>query len=44
MKPIGNSRKAPPDGIAIRVLNDAEIGGLYRRGFVWAEKPGDKEK
>ena len=24
--------------IAIRVLNDAEIGGLYRRGFIWAEE------
>lgn len=22
--------------IAIRVLNDAEIGGLYRRGFIWS--------
>jgi hypothetical protein len=24
--------------IAIRVWNDAEIGGLYRRGFIWAPK------
>ncbi len=24
--------------IAIRVLNDAEIGGLFRRGFIWAPR------
>ncbi|MFP4026167.1 MAG: DUF4838 domain-containing protein [Candidatus Brocadiia bacterium] len=28
--------------VAIRVFNDAEIGGLYRRGFIWAPKEGGK--
>ena len=30
--------KAGPNTIAIRVWNSAEIGGLYRRGFLWAPK------
>jgi hypothetical protein len=30
--------KAGANVIAIRVWNDAEIGGLYRRGFLWAPK------
>lgn len=30
--------KAGSNVIAIRVWNDAEIGGLYRRGFLWAPK------
>jgi hypothetical protein len=25
-----------PNTVAIRVWNDAEIGGLYRRGFFWS--------
>jgi hypothetical protein len=31
--------KAGANVIAIRVWNNAEIGGLYRRGFLWAPKP-----
>ncbi len=30
--------------VAIRVWNDAEIGGLYRRGFLWAENDKKYEK
>jgi hypothetical protein len=30
--------KAGPNVITVRVWNDAEIGGLYRRGFLWAPK------
>jgi len=30
--------KAGRNTIAIRVWNDAEIGGVYRRGFLWAPK------
>jgi hypothetical protein len=30
--------KAGENVIAIRVWNNAEIGGLYRRGFLWAPK------
>ncbi|NQU10380.1 DUF4838 domain-containing protein [bacterium] len=30
--------KAGANVIAIRVWNNAEIGGLYRRGFLWAPK------
>lgn len=25
--------------IAIRIWNDAEFGGLFRRGFFWSPKP-----
>lgn len=28
--------KAGDNVLTVRILNDAEIGGLYRRGFVWA--------
>ncbi|OGV65975.1 MAG: hypothetical protein A2498_07135 [Lentisphaerae bacterium RIFOXYC12_FULL_60_16] len=31
--------KAGANVIAIRVWNNAEIGGLYRRGFLWSPKP-----
>jgi len=30
--------KAGPNTIAVRVWNNAEIGGLYRRGFLWTPK------
>ncbi len=30
--------KAGPNVIVVRVWNDAEIGGLFRRGFLWAPK------
>lgn len=29
--------------IAVRVWNNAEIGGLYRRGFLWAPNPETKQ-
>jgi len=31
--------KAGKNVIAVRVWNNAEIGGMYRRGFLWAPKP-----
>jgi hypothetical protein len=31
--------KAGKNVIAVRVWNNAEIGGLYRRGFLWAPTP-----
>jgi hypothetical protein len=27
-----------------RVLNNAEIGGLHRRGFLWAPGEGDQKE
>ncbi len=35
---ISNLVKAGKNLIAVRVLNDSEIGGLYRRGFIWSPK------
>lgn len=31
--------KVGPNVIAIRIWNNAEIGGLFRRGFLWTPKP-----
>lgn len=35
---ITNLIKPGKNLITIRVLNEAEIGGLYRRGFIWSPK------
>jgi len=29
--------------VAIRVWNDAEIGGLFRRGFLWSPNESGEE-
>jgi len=34
--------KAGQNVIAVRVLNDAEIGGMYRRGYLWSPNPEAK--
>ncbi len=38
------ARVGQTNSVAIRVLNDAEIGGIYRRGFVWASTKTETEK
>jgi len=32
-------RPGQKNTIAIRVWNNTDIGGLYRRGFFWSPKP-----
>ncbi|MHB0939901.1 MAG: DUF4838 domain-containing protein [Armatimonadota bacterium] len=34
--------KAGQNVIAVRILNNAEIGGMYRRGYLWAPNPEAK--
>ena len=34
--------KAGPNVIAVRVWNDAEIGGMLRRGFLWAPRSQER--
>jgi hypothetical protein len=36
--------KSGQNVIAIRVWNNAEVGGLIRRGFLWAPKQTNREK
>ncbi len=30
--------------VTVRVWNNAEIGGLHRRGFLWAPREGDQKE
>ena len=36
--------KSGQNVIAIRVWNNANVGGLIRRGFLWASKQANREK